>query len=1077
MTEYVELHARSAFSFLEGASLPESLIQQAAHFEMPAMALLDRNGVYGAVRFHMEGVKRGIRAHIGAEVAVQDMGHRLRPAAYLPHQHPAEPVRLPLLAESRTGYQNLSRLITQYKLRESTKAEGSALTNDLEQYSEGLVCLTGGSEGPLAAALTHGGYDAAQAAVERLVNVFGPRNVYVELQRHFDRTEEHRNRAAARIARTLNLPLLATGGVNYATPCDREVLDVFTCIRHRTTLDTAGRLLERNAEQHLRSSAEMQRLFYDYPEAIANTAVLSERLQFQMTNLGYEFPTYPVPDGETMDSFLRKRTEEGMRRRYLPKNDAALYAKAQRQAERELRLIAKLGLAGYFLIVWDVVRFCKDNGILVQGRGSAANSVVCYALEITIVDSAGLDLLFERFLSEERGEWPDIDLDLPSDIDRERAIQYVYQRYGELGAAMTANVITFRSRSAFREVGKVFGFDQRTVARPAALASSWEWKGPTDTMENSIKAAGFDLRDARNKKYLEMAERIQKYPRNLGQHSGGMVICQGHLASVIPIERATMAGRTVIQLDKDDCSDIGVIKVDLLGLGMLAVLKDAAYLVPQYYGVPLDYAQLPQEAAVYAAIQTGDTIGLFQIESPAQIATVVRTMPKCFRDLSDEVAIIRPGTVTGKFVNPYIQRKLGRQPVTYLHESFKPFLERTYGVPIYQEQVMRIGMIAANLTGGEAEELRKAMGGKRSEAILAGMTARLREGMTANGFDEKTQNAVLEVLSTVKEFMFPESHAHSFASLAYSSAYTRHHFPAAYTCALFNNQPMGFYSPETLLNDAKRHRVKALPIDVQQSEWSCTLEELDQMDQDKCVGLFAVRLGLRYIRGLREKIGQAIVEARMTDGPFASEYDLKRRVPSIRKTELSLLAKAGAFNWTGEKHHRRTALWRAERAGQSAGPLFEEIPDEHEMETSTPLQAMTTEERLVADFESTGLTVGPQLMAYHRAEMNSYGVIPAAELGDLPDGVYTRIAGVVIARQRPGTAGGFIFISLEDETGVSRAIVNPHVYERNRVAITRGKILRLDGTLQNQDNVVTLKASAVHVLNLSEAETRSHDFH
>jgi error-prone DNA polymerase len=1077
MTEYVELHARSAFSFLEGASLPESLIQQAAHFEMPAMALLDRNGVYGAVRFHMEGIKRGIRAHIGAEVAVQGMGPRLCPAAYLPHQHPTEPVRLPLLAESRTGYQNLSRLITQYKLREGTKAEGSALTNDLEQYSEGLVCLTGGSEGLLASVLTHGGYDAAQATVERLVRIFGPRNVYVELQRHFDRAEEHRNRAAARIARTLNLPLLATGGVNYATPSDREVLDVFTCIRHRTTLDTAGRLLERNAEQHLRSSAEMQRLYYDYPEAIANTAALSERLQFQMTNLGYEFPAYPVPEGETMDSFLRKRTEEGMRRRYLPKNDPALYAKAQRQAERELRLIAKLGLAGYFLIVWDMVRFCKDNSILVQGRGSAANSVVCYALEITIVDSAGLDLLFERFLSEERGEWPDIDLDLPSDTDRERAIQYVYQRYGELGAAMTANVITFRSKSAFREVGKVFGLDQKTAGRPAALASSWEWKGPTDTMENSMKAAGFDLRDSRNRKYLEMAERIQKYPRNLGQHSGGMVICQGHLASVIPIERATMAGRTVIQLDKDDCSDIGVIKVDLLGLGMLAVLKDAAYLVPQYYGVPLDYAQLPQEDAVYAAIQTGDTIGLFQIESPAQIATVVRTMPKCFRDLSDEVAIIRPGTVTGKFVNPYIQRKLGRQPVTYLHESFKSFLERTYGVPIYQEQVMRIGMIAANLTGGEAEELRKAMGGKRSEAILAGMTTRLREGMTANGFDEKTQESVLEMLSTVREFMFPESHAHSFASLAYSSAYTRHHYPAAYTCALFNNQPMGFYSPETLLNDAKRHRVKALPIDVQQSEWSCTLVELEEKDQDKYLGPFAVRIGLRYIRRLREKIGQAIVEARMTDGPFASEYDLKRRVPSIRKAELSLLAKAGAFNWTGEKHHRRTALWRAEHAGQSAGPLFEKIPDEQEMETSTPLRAMTTEERLVADFESTGLTVGPQLMAYHRAEMNSYGVIPAAELGDLPDGVYTRIAGVVIARQRPGTAGGFIFISLEDETGVSRAIVNPHVYERNQVAITRGKILRLDGTLQNQDNVVTLKAAAVHVLNLSEVETRSHDFH
>jgi error-prone DNA polymerase len=492
-----------------------------------------------------------------------------------------------------------------------------------------------------------------------------------------------------------------------------------------------------------------------------------------------------------------------------------------------------------------------------------------------------------------------------------------------------------------------------------------------------------------------------------------------------------------------------IIKVDLLGLGMLAVLKDTAYLVPQYYGVPLDYAQLPQDDAVYATIQAGDTIGLFQIESPAQIATVVRTRPKCFRDLSDEVAIVRPGPVTGKFVNPYIERKLGRQPITYLHESFKPFLERTYGVPLYQEQVMKTGMVAANLTGGEAEELRKAMGGKRSEAILTGMTARLRGGMTANGFDVKTQDEVLEVLSTVREFMFPESHAYSFASLAYSSAYTRHYYPAAYTCALFNNQPMGFYSPETLLNDAKRHRVKVLAVDVQQSEWFCTLEELEEKDHDKYVGPFALRIGLRYVRGLREKIGQAIVEARFTGGPFASEYDLKRRAPSIRRRNCRCWPRPG-FSTGPERSiiaEPHSGVW--ERAGQSPGPLFESVPDEQEMERLTPLRAMTTEERLVADFESTGLTVGPQLMAYHRAEMNTYGVIPAARLGDLPDGVYTRIAGVVIVRQQPGTAGGFIFLSLEDETGVSRAIVNPHVYERNRVALTRGKILRLDGTLQN----------------------------
>jgi len=1076
MTEYIELHARSAFSFLEGASMPEFLIQEAAAMEMPAMALMDRNGVYGAPRFHMEGQRRGVRAHIGAEISVSDMGQRLRPASYLPHQHPIEPVRLPLLAESRTGYKNLCRLITRFKLRENTKAEGAALASDFEEFGGGLVCLTGGNEGPLAAALASGGYDAAQKSVERLVRLFGQKNVYVEIQRHFDREEEHRNRAAIRIARSLNLPLLATGGVNYATQYEREILDLFTCIRHGTTLDTAGRLLTRNAERHLRSAREMQKIFYDYPDAIANTRELSTRLQFELTGLGYEFPAYPVPNGQTMDSFLRKRVEEGIRNRYLPKNDAALYAKAVKQAERELKLIETLGLAGYFLIVWDIVRYCKDNGILIQGRGSAANSVVCYALEITIVDSVGLDLLFERFLSEERGEWPDIDLDLPSVTDRERAIQYVYQRYGELGAAMTANVTTYRSRSASREAGKALGFDKATAGRLSGLVSAWEWKGPSDTLENTFKAAGFDMRNARIRKYLELCGRMQNLPRNLSQHSGGMVICQGHLDSVVPIERASMAARTVVQWDKDDCSDMKIIKVDLLGLGMLAVLADCRELVPKHYGKTLDYAQLPQDDEVYKSIQKADTVGLFQIESRAQMSALPRTKPKCFADLSMQVAIIRPGPVTGKFVNPYIERRLGRQPITYLHPSFEPFLHRTLGVPLFQEQVMKVGMVAANLTGGEAEELRKAMGGKRSDAILTRMRERLIEGMTANGISPDVQVEILRILSTVREFMFPESHAHSFASIAYSSAYTKFHYLAPYTCALLNNQPMGFYSPSTIINDAKRHGLKVLPIDVQHSEWNCTLETLSEVERTKYTDPFALRIGLRYVKALRQEMGSAIAEARVSHGAFASEYDLKRRVPAIRKAELALLAKAGAFNWTGKKHDRRTALWRAERAGQSAGPLFENIPDEYEINDSSPLLSMTIDERLVADFFITGFTIGPHPMAYHRTQMNKSGVLSADDLKAIPDGTFVRVAGAVIARQRPGTASGFIFLSNEDETGISNAIIHPKLYEQNRVAVTRGKFLMVEGILQNQDGVISVKASAVRVLQLSDVDMQSHDF-
>ncbi|HLI77193.1 MAG TPA: PHP domain-containing protein, partial [Acidobacteriaceae bacterium] len=585
---YVELHARSAFSFLEGASLPELLMSRCAELAMPAMALLDRNGLYGAARFHIAAQRAGTRAHIGAEIAVRDAGDnpgvpatgtpgplmRVRPPAWLPHNMPAEPVRLALLAETQTGYQNLCRLISRYKLREPHKCEGAALLTDVEEFCEGLICLTGGDEGPLAAALARGGHEEGLREVEQLIRIFGPRNVYVELQRHFDREQEYRNQAAVQIARTLNLPLVATNGVNYATAYEREVLDVLTCIRHHCTLQTAGRLLAGNSERYLRPPREMSELFRDLPEAISNTQELSARLGYTMSDLGYRFPDYPVPAGESMQSFLEKRVDEGLRNRYRPQRDTKLLARAQKQAQHELALINKLGLAGYFLIVWDIVQFCGHAGILVQGRGSAANSVVCYALGVTAVDPVGMELLFERFLSEERGEWPDIDLDLPSGDEREKAIQYVYKRYGELGAAMTANVITYRGRSAAREAGKALGFDAATLNRLTQLVSAWEWREPDDTLEKNLRAAGFDVQHRRIAKYAEICRRMQDLPRHLGQHSGGMVICAGRLDSVVPIEPASMPGRTVIQWDKEDCADMKIIKVDLLGLGMMAVLKD-----------------------------------------------------------------------------------------------------------------------------------------------------------------------------------------------------------------------------------------------------------------------------------------------------------------------------------------------------------------------------------------------------------------------------------------------------------------------------------------------------------------------
>src|SRR5258706_6856364 len=603
------------------------------------------------------------------------------------------------------------------KLR-AKKGEGSGRQEEIEEHADGLICLTGGADGPLAAALQQGGFGEACRQVEQLIGLFGRGNVYIELQRHFNREEEACNRAAIAIARSLNLPLLATNGVCYATAKDRELCDAFTAIRHHRTLSTAGRLLARNSERHLKSPQEMQQLFADLPEAVANTLELSARLEFTLNDLGYEFPRYPVPEGETMNSFLRERAWEGFRQRY-GRAAADMQTRARRQIERELALIEKLELAGYFLIVWDLVRFCREENILLQGRGSAANSAVCYSLGITAVDPVSMELLLERFLSEERGEWPDIDLDLPSGDQRERAIQYVYERYGKLGAAMTANVITYRGRSAAREVGKALGFDEETLGRLSSLVHTWEWKDPKDTPERQFKDAGLDLSDRRIKKFFQLYRAVQDLPRHLGQHSGGMVICQGQLNSVVPLEPAAMPGRVVVQWDKEDCADLGIIKVDLLGLGMMAVLEDSIQIIREDYGEEVDLAHLPaDDPTVYKALQHADTIGMFQIESRAQMSCLPRLRPYKFYDIVVQVAIIRPGPIVGNMVNPYLSRRLGRAPIEYAHPLLEPVLKRTLGVPLFQEQLLKMAMICAGFTGGVGAGLRRAVGLKRSQTRM-----------------------------------------------------------------------------------------------------------------------------------------------------------------------------------------------------------------------------------------------------------------------------------------------------------------------------------------------------------------------
>jgi len=1047
---YIELHARSAYSFLEGASSPKELVSVCKQHGMPAMALLDRDGVYGSPRFHLEAEKVSVRAHVGAEVTST--------AGW----------RYPLLVESREGYRNLCRLITRMKLR-AKKGEGKAQSEEIAEMSRGLICLTGGDEGPLAHALAKGGIERAKKHVEELCRTFGRENVYVELQRHLCRDEEARNQAAVEIARKLKLPLLATNGVCFARPQQRELLDVFTSIRHHRTLATAGKALSRNCERHLKLHSEMAQLFSDLPDAIANTESLSSRLQFTLKDLGYEFPKYPVPGGESEMHFLRQRTLEGMIRRYGAQND-----RARQQIDRELALIEKLKLAGYFLIVWDIIRFCREKNILVQGRGSAANSAVCYSLGITAVDPVGMDLLFERFLSEERGEWPDIDLDLPSGDQRERAIQHVYERYGKLGAAMTANVITYRGRSSAREIGKALSLNPETLDRLASLVGSWEYRDPKDTLERQFRNAGLDIGHRRIRKFLELCEAVQDLPRHLGQHSGGMVVCQGQLDSVVPLEPATMPGRVVVQWDKEDCADMGIVKIDLLGLGMMAVLEESIQIIREHHKEEIDLGRLPQnDEAVYGALQKADTVGMFQVESRAQMSCLPRLCPRTFYDIVVQVAIIRPGPIVGNMVHPYLNRRQGREEPEYLHPSLENVLKRTLGVPLFQEQLLRMAMIAAGFTGGEAEDLRRAMGFKRSEARMKEIEVKLRRGMQAKGITGETQDKIVRSIASFALYGFPESHAASFALIAYASAWLKCHYLAAFTAAMLNNQPMGFYRPATLVKDAQRHGLKLKPIDATRSDWKCTLETIPDG--------FAVRVGMRYVKGLRQETALEIVRQRGLR-KLASIDDLKQRVPEIQKSELTALADVGALNFLSGKRqiHRRDALWQVERAARRPGPLLETeaAPESASAEAAgSPLAQMTDEERLMADFRGTGMTVGPHPMAYRRAELSEQGIRAAIELARLPDGAQVQVAGAVIARQRPGTAKGFVFLSLEDETGIANAIITPQLFEQDHATLVHNQFLLIEGTLQNLDNVVSVKARRVRPLAISRAETPSHDFH
>ena len=911
-----------------------------------------------------------------------------------------------------------------------------------------------------------------------LMKAFGSSNVYVELQRHFIRGEERINQKLRDLAAAHRLPLLATNGVQYATPRGREVLDVFTCIREHTHLDAAGKLLTQNAERHLKSDREMRALFRDLPEAITNAERLADRLEFSLENIGYAFPDFPVPGGHDIDSFLRTITWFGAQQRY-----EAISTKVRRQISEELALITKLKFSGYFLIVWDIVNFCRENNVMVQGRGSAANSAVCYCLGITPVDPVSNNLVFERFLSESRKGWPDIDLDLPSGDRRESVIQEVYRRYGKHGAAMTANVITYRGKSAAREIGKALNFSPSILDRFSHLFAGGDFPHTLD-LASQIEQAGLPKTHPRMPAFISLYNAIYGLPRHLGQHSGGMIICQDKLSSFVPLENASMPGRVVAQWDKDDCEDLGIVKVDLLGLGMMSVMQDAFELCRER-GRPLDLAHIPKDdAATFDMMCKADTIGVFQIESRAQMATLPRMQPKCFYDVVVEVAIIRPGPIQGDMVHPYLARRAGKEAVTFLDPRLEPILGRTLGVPLFQEQLLKIAMIMADFSGDEAEELRRALSFHRSQERMNKVSVKLRAAMAKNNVAPDAIDKILQSITSFALYGFPESHAISFAILAYGSAYLKTHRAAEFYASLLNNQPMGFYAPATIVKDAHRHGLKVKPVCVMHSEWRCAVVSND-----------TIRLGFCVVNGLRREHVDRLVEQR-NDAAFASLDDFKRRV-ELTKEELRSFAELGALNALAE--HRRAAMWEGEKTMHDdllGSARFQRAGDDilssrtsqslfrQDAETSTqdacapqsPLAAMTLAERVQADYETMNLTTGPHPMKLLRAELPK--AWRATDLTQARHGATVQIAGNVICRQRPGTAKGFVFISLEDETGVSNAIVTPDLFEKLRLLITEEPFLSIEGKVQNTDGVVLVKAQEIKPLAHAQlAGSGSHDFH
>jgi error-prone DNA polymerase len=1104
---YAELHGHSSFSFLDGASSPEEMVEEAVHLGLDAVALTDHDGMYGVVRFAEAAKANGMPTIFGAELSLDVPIPRTQTERMIAARvgTPDPPGRhLLVLARDTEGYASLCRAISVAHRRGGSKGRPVYEIDELTDAADGhWLVLTGCRKGSVRAALDDGGLDAARGALAELVYRFGRENVAVELTHALDPVADERYDALTQLADETGVLAIATTAAHYHAPPRRPLATAMAAVRARSSLDEMDGWLPAWAGQHLRSGAEMTARFARWPGVVENAALLGKELAFRLDLIAPNLPPFPIPPGYDEMSYLRKITYDGAAERYAhSKKRAEAFVKI----EHELQIIEQLNFPGYFLVVWEIAQFCRDNGILCQGRGSAANSAVCYALQITAVDAVEFELMFERFLAPERGEPPDIDIDIESDR-REEVIQHVYEKHGRDHAAQVANVITYRPKSAIRDVAKALGYstgqqdawskeieqgyywdaeivlgdqerDERSREEPAGRDAARAKRGaaqgsrPSEASGAPAEAPPADMTDP-PPAVKALAHELQNAPRHLGIHSGGMVICDRPIVEVCPVEWGRMPNRTVLQWDKDDCAAIGLVKFDLLGLGMLSALQYCFELIRDWHGVSYDLNAIPKEMpCVYEMLGRADSVGVFQVESRAQMATLPRLRPKRFYDLAIEVALIRPGPIQGDSVHPFIRRKRGDEEVTFPHESLKPALARTLGIPLFQEQLMQIAVDAAGFSPAEADKLRRAMGSKRAVERIDALRGRLYDGMAVKGITGKLADEIYEKIQAFASFGFAESHAISFALLVYASSWLKLHYPAAFCAALLNAQPMGFYSPQSLVHDAKRHGIETRKPDLNISAAAATLEAGEGPSQCPCLHVPqpAVRLGLGSVRTIGTELAKSIVAERDAGGAFSSMADLSRRI-GLSADQVEALATSGAFDCFGAD--RRNALWAAgaaaaARPGQLDLTTFDE--------SNTPaLPAMTEAEQLIADMWATDVTPDRYPTALIRDRLDELGIVSAAGLRAHGDHTRVTVGGVVTHRQRPSTARGVTFLNLEDETGMVNVICEATVWARHRRVARQASGLLVRGMLERTDGVINVLAEHIERLPLG-LHTKSRDF-